>query len=288
MPDRQRHGRLSDVFARLFAGRSGTSPAAAGRHRGAAPAGPAQADPAAGHRGAGRRPPEFWSDDPWAETAELSRPALEFALLQNREPDRPDPTADTMYLGRLTPPRPSGEPAGRDAGFDDAADDSGADFDDDNDDDNDDADDIEPVRSRSARSPLAQQRRCLAVSLAGAAAVAALLALPPVRAELRDSFTRTPQPYTALYFTSRPQVDGTVLTVPVSVHAVDTGTDAYSVRVWTVDGQGRIDDSRSADLAWDGQALSAVVSLPVNPAAEYVWVALDGSGETLHYKIAVA
>ena len=34
--------------------------------------------------------------------------------------------------------------------------------------------------------------------------------------------------------------------------------------------------------------MSAVVSMPVNPAAEYVWVSLGGSDETLHYKIAVA
>ena len=123
---------------------------------------------------------------------------------------------------------------------------------------------------------------------AGIVVLAALLALPPVQAQLRDSFTRLPQPYTALYFTSPPQVDGTVLTVPVSVHAVDTRTDTFSVRVWTVDAAGKVDDSRTADLAWDGQAMSAVVSMPVNPAADYVWVSLGGSDETLHYKIAVA
>ncbi|NUR62055.1 MAG: hypothetical protein HOV87_25845 [Catenulispora sp.] len=145
----------------------------------------------------------------------------------------------------------------------------------------------EPIRSRSAVG-VPRRRRRLAVGAAGVAAIAALLALPPVRAELRDSFTRTPQPYTALYFTSRPQVDGTVLTVPVSVHAVDTGTDAYSVRVWTVDAKGAVDDSHTADLTWDGQALSTIVSMPVNPAAEYVWVSLTGSDQTLHYKIAVA
>jgi hypothetical protein len=122
----------------------------------------------------------------------------------------------------------------------------------------------------------------------GVVAIVALLALPPVRAELRDSFTRLPQPYTALYFTSPPRVDGTVLTVPVSVHAVNTGTTAYTVRVWTVDTLGQVDDSQTADLAWDGQALSAVISMPVNPQADFVWVSLGGSTETLHYKIAVA
>ncbi|WP_194924099.1 hypothetical protein [Catenulispora pinisilvae] len=149
--------------------------------------------------------------------------------------------------------------------------------------------DAESPRSSSAiRSLLTRQRRRLTMSAAGVAAVGVLLALPPIRTELRNSFTRLPQPYTALYFTSPPRVDSTVLTVPVSVHAVDTSTDAYSVRVWTVDAKGRVDDSQSADLKWDGQALSAVVSMPVNPQADYVWVSLTGSDETLHYKIAVA
>jgi hypothetical protein len=138
------------------------------------------------------------------------------------------------------------------------------------------------------RTLLQQQRRRLAIGAAGVVALATLLALPPVWAQVRDSFVRKPEPYTALYFTTPPQVDGTVLTVPVSVHAAETGSTAYSVRVWTVDAQGHVDDTRDAALKWDGQALSAVVSMPVNPAASFVWVSLGGSNETLHYKIAVA
>jgi hypothetical protein len=252
---------------------------------------PVSRDARSGDRTPAAGPGEpLWPDGPRAGTAELSRPAWELAVLQGREPDRQDPMADTTQSSRLTLPRPTAEPADPDSGPDTGVDaDSSAD----------DADADEPIRSRSARSPFVQQRRRLAVSalqqrrrlavtVAGVAAVGALLTLPPVRAELRDSFTRTPQPSTALYFTSRPQVDGTVLTVPVSVHAVDTGKDAYSVHVWTVDSKGRVDDSHIADLKWDGQAMSAVVSMPVNPAAEYVWVSLNGSNETLHYKIAVA
>lgn len=179
----------------------------------------------------------------------------------------PDPTADTTLLRRVTLPQPTEEPAGPDTTA---------------------AAPIKPTWSQTLRTLLDRHRRRFAIGGAGLVVIGVLLALPPVQAQLRDSFTRLPQPYTALYFTSPPQVDGTVLTVPVSVHAVETGTDAYSVRVWTVDAKGKVDDSQTADLKWDGQALSAVVSMPVNPQADYVWVSLNGSSQVLHYKIAVA
>jgi hypothetical protein len=236
--------------------------------------------------------PPHWLSEPSsaAEPAELTRPAWQLAVLQGQglgdparpdHSDRPDPMADTMYLSRLTAPEPVTQPVQPDSGLEaDPVGDAGptagggpiAD---------------EPLRSRATAAVLRQRRR-LAVCAAGVVALAALLALPPVRAQLRDSFTRLPQPYTALYFTAPPQVDGTVLTVPVSVHAVETGPRDFSVRVWTVDAKGRVDDSRTADLTWDGQAMSTTVSMPVNPAAEYVWVSLDGSDQILHYKIAVA
>jgi len=244
------------------------------------------------------------------------------------EPDTyADPMADTTLLGRITLPQPTGEPIGEpiaepftepigpssdpDSGLD--ADDAAppnaadriditeayadiADIADIADLDADDAGTVTgagagtggPTPPWSVRSFVDRHRRRLTILAAGIAAVGILLALPPVRTQLRNSFVKKPQPYTALYFTTPPQVDGTILTVPVGVRAVDTGTASYNVRVWTVDAQGRVDASRTADLRWDGQALSTVVSMPVNPAADYVWVSLGGSTETLHYKIAVA
>ncbi|MEY9930864.1 hypothetical protein ABH926_005511 [Catenulispora sp. GP43] len=283
MPDRQRHSRLSDTFARLFSARSRMSPPPAGRRRAGGPAGPQGAGPAVDQPGftAGPlRPP-----DPFADTMLLGRvdwepsDPLGHPNPQGHQTDRPDPMADTTLLSRVTLPRPTAEPAAPGSGPDSESQpdrepqpDAGA----------------GPTPPLSVRALVERHRRRLTISAGGLAAVCVLLALPPVRSELRDSFTRLPQPYTALYFTTPPQVDGTVLTVPVSVHAVDTSTNAYSVRVWTVDAQGRVDDSRTADLTWDGQAMSTVVSMPVNPAAQNVWVSLKGSDETLHYKIAVA
>jgi hypothetical protein len=292
MPDRQRHSSLSDGFAGLFAARSQKSPAESDQDRDAVPAASSGTDPDSGRPRdardgdpdpapvqAGQAEPAGapWEDDASAETMVLSRSAWELSALRGRKADRPDPMADTMQLSRSAVLRPAGQAADPASGPDTAADaDTGS------------GSGAGPASPMSVRTLLDRHRRALTICAAGLAAVCVLLALPPVRAQLRDSFTRLPQPYTALYFTTPPQVDGTVLTVPVSVHAVQTTTDAYNVRVWTVDAQGRIDDSRTADLKWDGQALSTVVSMPVNPAAVTVWVSLAGSTETLHYKIAVA
>lgn len=318
MPDRQRHSRLSDGLARLFTDRfrkarlqESAPPAPAGRRRAAAPQEPAQAGFFPGPQNTAGGPPR--PPDPWDDTMQLSRVAWEPSDLHGREADRPDPTADTTLLGRV--PREPSDPweskADRPDPWDDTTllsrvtlsqppagpnSDAGTGLSTEASTDTETGavtetsagDDGGPTEPWSLRSFTERHRRRLAMGGAGIVVIGALLALPPVRAQLRDSFTKLPKPYTALYFTSPPQVDGTVLTVPVSVHAVDTGTDTYSVRVWTVDAKGKVDDSRTADLAWDGQAMSAVVSMPVNPAADIVWVSLGGSDQTLHYKIAVA
>ena len=119
---------------------------------------------------------------------------------------------------------------------------------------------------------------------------AAALSLPSVRTVLRQSFTRIPQPYTAMYFTTAPTVTGTVLRVPVTVQGVDTDESVYGIRVWTVTAAGKVGESTTAAVHWNAGAQTAatVVTMPVQPDAAVVWVSLDGSQESLHFKIATS
>jgi hypothetical protein len=126
-------------------------------------------------------------------------------------------------------------------------------------------------------------------SLIGGLVVAALavtLALPPVQTVLRQSFTRLPSPYTALYFTSDPTVDGVALSVPITLEPVDAGSTSYGVRVWTVSASGAVNaDTRSKITADKKGVWSTVVRLTIAPTAAVVWVSLDGTAQTLHYRI---
>ena len=133
-----------------------------------------------------------------------------------------------------------------------------------------------------------RNRRNLFIGCAVALVVilAAALALPPVHTVLKQSFTRVPQPYTALYFTTDPTIDGAVLSVPITVYGVDTGINAYGVRVWTVTASGVVDATKKATVTADKNGnWATVVTLSVAPTASTVWVSLDGTNQTLHYRI---
>jgi len=143
---------------------------------------------------------------------------------------------------------------------------------------------------RAARTADAGRRRrrnvLIGSLIALVAALATAFAAPPVQTVLKQSFTRLPQPYAAIYFTSDPTIDGAVLSVPITVHGVDTGISAYGVRVWTVTASGAVDASRKATVTADKNGVWAtVVTLSIAPAAAVVWVSLDGTDQTLHYRI---
>lgn len=116
-------------------------------------------------------------------------------------------------------------------------------------------------------------------------AVVGALFVPQVRLILRQSFTHLPQTYTALAFTANPTIQGTVLSVPVTVQGTNTGIGTYQVKVWTVNGAGKVDGSTSAKVPTVKGVSAAVVKLPIAADAAAVWVSLNGTDHTIYYKI---
>ena len=126
----------------------------------------------------------------------------------------------------------------------------------------------------------------------GAVALLLVLALgawsvPSVRTVLRQSFTRIPTPYTELYFTSPPVIDGNAVTVPVTVTDHGTGTAVYQVRVELETDRGKVLRSATAPLKpRDGVAVPIVLHLSSAGGMTVVKVTLPGHAESLHYRIA--
>jgi hypothetical protein len=110
--------------------------------------------------------------------------------------------------------------------------------------------------------------------------------LPSVRGVLRQSFTRMPTPYTELYFTGDPVVDGFVLRVPVAINAHVTTKTSYSLRAWLVDGTGAAGPATTSRVTSSGGVTRTVVQAQITPGAEVVWIDLVGQGQQLHFRIA--
>jgi hypothetical protein len=126
--------------------------------------------------------------------------------------------------------------------------------------------------------------RVVAAAVIVLVAVGALF-VPHVRLVLRQSFTEMPQTYTSLAFSADPTIQGTVLSVPVTVQGTNTGLNTYQVKVWTVNGAGRVDESTTAKVPTVKGVTAAVVRLPIAADAAVVWVALNGTDHTIYYKI---
>lgn len=133
--------------------------------------------------------------------------------------------------------------------------------------------------------PAPRWRRPLLAVLALASVVAGAVNVPQVRTVLRQSFTQLPQTTTALYFTSDPSINGTVLSVPITVDGKNTGLSTYRVKVWTETAAGKVDGSTSAQVPTVKGVTAAVVRLPVATDAAAVWASLDGTGQVIHFKI---
>jgi hypothetical protein len=143
-------------------------------------------------------------------------------------------------------------------------------------------------RARRARrkkaSPL--QRRGPWKVVLGIVVLAGVLALSPVRTLLKQSFTRLPQPYATIYFTSSPTIDGAALHVPLTVESADAPQSDYGLKVWTVSATGAVSGkTTAAKVTTHGGVTATVVTMPVTPNASVVWVSLDGTQQTLHYRI---
>ncbi len=148
-----------------------------------------------------------------------------------------------------------------------------------------------PVRGRGARKSGTRPRRRVLTTTAAVAGVLILVlvgSIPAVRTVLRQSFTRQPTPYTELYFSGTPKVDGILLTVPVTVVNHATGMKSFVLRVWMTDAAGRTDTTSSVTVTpRTGQATTVVqVSLQLPDGAQVLWVNLAGQAQTLHDRIA--
>jgi hypothetical protein len=141
------------------------------------------------------------------------------------------------------------------------------------------------ARRRESRPELPRANgRVVAAAVIVLVAVGALF-VPHVRLVLRQSFTQMPQTYTSLAFTADPTIQGTVLSVPVTVQGTNTGLNTYQVKVWTVNGAGKVDESTTAKVPTVKGVTAAVVTLPIATDAAVVWVALNGTDHTIYYKI---
>ena len=155
----------------------------------------------------------------------------------------------------------------------------------------------ETVRTRGARAREARARRSTkqrSILIRVGAVCAAVLGLygvseiPAVSTLLRQSFTQLPTPYTDMYFSGTPVVDGILLTVPVTVVDHATTADSFVLKVWMTNAAGAKESATSLTVTpKHGQATTVVkVSAQLPADAQVVWISLAGQTQTLHYRIA--
>ena len=110
----------------------------------------------------------------------------------------------------------------------------------------------EPVRSRGggargaereARQRYRSKRRRVLIGIATACVVILGLygvsQVPAVNTVLRQSFTQLPAPYTEMYFSGTPTVNGILLEAPVTVINHATTADSFVLKVWMTNAAGK-------------------------------------------------
>jgi hypothetical protein len=120
--------------------------------------------------------------------------------------------------------------------------------------------------------------------LAAVVAAAALCGLPAVRKQLRESFTRMPDGYEELYFTSTPTVSGDTALVPITLRDHGTATTTYRVRAWLRSGTGPVTAVDTASITPRPDA-GAVLRLRPFHGPATVYVELLGHTQTLHFRL---
>ncbi|MFE5628965.1 hypothetical protein ACFQ69_18920 [Streptomyces sp. NPDC056470] len=129
-------------------------------------------------------------------------------------------------------------------------------------------------------------RKVLLVLLAVVVAVVVALATPAVRAELKQSFSPVPTPYTELYFTSAPVVTGDSVLVQVTVDDRGPGVRTHRLLVSVQASDGRTTASATTTLTpRDDAPASAVSRLPLREGSVIVRVELLDSSESLHFRL---
>jgi hypothetical protein len=158
----------------------------------------------------------------------------------------------------------------------------------------------EPVRTRGGRRSAghggrrrvpAKRRRMLIGAVVAAVLVGVLAfigTLPSVRTILSQSFTRLPTPYTEMYFSATPTVNGILLSVPVTIVSHATGEKSFVLRVWMTNAAGQTEAATSITVTPKyGEATTVVkVAIEMPADGQVLWINLAGQQQTLHYRVA--
>ena len=145
------------------------------------------------------------------------------------------------------------------------------------------------ISAKHERGPARKRARPLLIGLAAALVIGlaawAAWEIPTTRALVRQSFTRLPDRYIELYFSSPPSVHSGTVTVPITL--IDHGDDSVlQLGILARDTSGRVTAQTTKAVQPRRDApVTFSVDLPGAPDQGQVQVDLLDHPQTLHYRI---